>query len=68
MRTGLLGDLALRTDALRAEGLYKHERVIASPQQAHITLADGSAVLNLCANNYLGLADDPALAARIRCH
>ena len=72
MRTGLLGDLALRTDALRAEGLYKHERVIASPQQAHITLADGSAVLNLCANNYLGLADDPALvdaaAAAVREH
>ena len=61
MRTGLLSDLAQRTEALRSEGLFKHERVIASPQQAHIRLADGSAVLNLCANNYLGLADDPAL-------
>jgi len=61
MRTGLLADLAQRTDGLRDEGLFKSERVIASPQTAHITLADGSEVLNLCANNYLGLADHPEL-------
>ncbi len=61
MRTALLADLAQRTDALRDEGLFKSERVIASPQTAHITLADGSQVLNLCANNYLGLADHPEL-------
>ena len=61
MRTGLLADLAARTTALEAEGLFKHERVIASPQSAHIVLADGSRVLNLCANNYLGLADHPGL-------
>ena len=61
MRTALLADLALRTEQLRADGLYKQERVIASPQSAHIRLADGSSVLNLCANNYLGLADHPAL-------
>jgi glycine C-acetyltransferase len=61
MRTALLGDLATRTAGLRDEGLFKAERVIASPQTAHITLADGSQVLNLCANNYLGLADHPHL-------
>jgi glycine C-acetyltransferase len=46
---------------LVTDGLFKAERVIASPQSAHIVLADGSVVLNLCANNYLGLADHPAL-------
>ena len=61
MRTALLADLANRTAGLRDEGLFKAERVIASPQTAHITLADGSQVLNLCANNYLGLADHPQL-------
>jgi glycine C-acetyltransferase len=63
MRTALLADLAQRTDGLRDDGLFKSERVIASPQTAHITLADGSQVLNLCANNYLGLADHPELVA-----
>jgi glycine C-acetyltransferase len=61
MRTGLLADLAQRTAGLRDDGLFKSERVIASPQTAHITLDDGSQVLNLCANNYLGLADHPEL-------
>jgi len=63
MRTALLTDLARRTEGLRDDGLFKSERVIASPQTAHITLADGSEVLNLCANNYLGLADHPELVA-----
>jgi len=61
MRTGLLADLAQRASGLVDNGLFKSERVIASPQSAHITLVDGSRVLNLCANNYLGLADHPAL-------
>jgi glycine C-acetyltransferase len=61
MRTGLLADLAQRASGLVGDGLFKSERVIASPQSAHIRLADGTAVLNLCANNYLGLADHPAL-------
>lgn len=43
---------------IRANGLYKGERVIASPQSAHIALTSGARVLNLCANNYLGLADN----------
>jgi glycine C-acetyltransferase len=61
MRTGLLADLQSRTAGLVDEGLFKSERVIASPQTAHIELADGTRVVNLCANNYLGLADHPAL-------
>jgi len=61
MRTGLLADLEQRTAQLVDDGLFKSERVITSPQTAHIELADGSRVVNLCANNYLGLADHPAL-------
>jgi len=46
---------------IRDSGLYKHERVIGSAQAAHIDLADGSRVLNMCANNYLGLANHPEI-------
>ena len=46
---------------IEAQGLFKHERVIASPQSSRIRLEDGREVLNFCANNYLGLADDPRL-------
>jgi len=42
-------------------GLYKKERVIAGPQQAKVSVANGTSVLNLCANNYLGLANHPAV-------
>jgi glycine C-acetyltransferase len=45
---------------LRARGLYKHERELASPQSAHV-ISGGQRVLNFCANNYLGLADHPSL-------
>jgi len=48
---------------LGPQGLFKDERVIASPQAGTVELADGRRVLNFCANNYLGLADDPALEA-----
>ncbi|MAC73245.1 MAG: glycine C-acetyltransferase, partial [Marinovum sp.] len=56
-------DIYNRLEGLKAEGLYKSERVITSPQRAEITLQDGQEVINLCANNYLGLADDPAVIA-----
>ena len=49
--------------AIKEAGLYKNERNIASPQSAEITLEDGSKALNFCANNYLGLADNPRLIA-----
>lgn len=48
-------------DTIKRDGLYKEEREIASPQSARILLADGSTVLNFCANNYLGLANSPDL-------
>src|SRR6478672_2121175 len=48
---------------IRSQGLYKAERIITSPQEAHIGIAGGRQVLNMCANNYLGLADHPALIA-----
>ncbi|MDQ6621266.1 MAG: glycine C-acetyltransferase [Pseudomonadota bacterium] len=48
---------------IRADGFYKTERVIASPQAPAISLADGTRVLNFCANDYLGLADDPRIVA-----
>ncbi len=63
MRNPLLDDLAARCEALIGQGLFKAERVLASTQSAHIRLADGSTVLNLCANNYLGLADHPDIVA-----
>ncbi|MCP9268203.1 glycine C-acetyltransferase [Xenorhabdus sp. XENO-1] len=47
----------------RAEGLFKHERFITSAQNADIAVADGSQVINFCANNYLGLANHPDLIA-----
>lgn len=53
--------LADEVNQLKENGLFKPERVIMSPQKAVIDLQDGSHVINLCANNYLGLADDPAL-------
>ena len=48
---------------IKEAGLYKNERIIASPQSGEITLQDGSKVLNFCANNYLGLANDARLIA-----
>ena len=61
MQTKLRGDLAGRCADLVEQGLFKTERVIAGPQSAHVELADGTKLLNLCANNYLGLADHPAM-------
>src|SRR5580658_6244327 len=51
---------------LRAKGLYKNERVITTPQSAHVRVGAGAPVLNLCANNYLGLASHPAILAAAR--
>jgi glycine C-acetyltransferase len=49
--------------SVEEQGLFKRERIIASPQDAVITLADGSEVLNFCANNYLGLSSHPDVLA-----
>lgn len=48
-------------DDVKTEGLYKSERVITSQQQAAVSISTGQEVLNFCANNYLGLANHPAL-------
>jgi glycine C-acetyltransferase len=50
-------------DEIRSAGLFKAERVILSPQGSSIRVGDGIGVINLCANNYLGLADDPRIVA-----
>jgi glycine C-acetyltransferase len=49
---------AAELESIRSQGLFKSERIITSPQTAEITLAGGREVLNFCANNYLGLADN----------
>src|SRR5438094_10352539 len=56
-------DLRTTLDEIRSAGLYKPERVLAGPQGAQVTVSGGQPVLNLCANNYLGLADDPRVVA-----
>ena len=69
MPTDFLQSLANQTEALKAEGLYKKERLITGPQQATIEVRTNSnnggtaEVLNLCANNYLGLANHPQIIA-----
>ncbi len=54
-----LSRLAATLEEIREAGLYKTERVITTPQSVEIAVQDGDEVLNFCANNYLGLADDP---------
>jgi glycine C-acetyltransferase len=61
MNDAYLSHLRDVVDGIRADGFYKTERVIASPQAPSLRLSDGKEVLNFCANNYLGLADDPRL-------
>jgi glycine C-acetyltransferase len=51
---------------IRGAGLYKNERVLATPQNAHIRVKAGAEVLNFCANNYLGLSDHPEIVAAAR--
>ncbi|MET0086922.1 MAG: glycine C-acetyltransferase [Sedimenticola sp.] len=58
--------LAAELEEIRAAGLWKSERVIASDQKNDITLADGSEVINMCANNYLGLANHPQVIEAAR--
>src|SRR5438477_4302628 len=55
--------LSQTLEKIKAQGLYKTERIITTPQDAHIGITGGKRVLNMCANNYLGLADHPALIA-----
>jgi glycine C-acetyltransferase len=61
MDASFLQFLNTEISGLHEAGLYKTERVITSPQSAAIAVQDGQEVINFCANNYLGLADHPAL-------
>jgi glycine C-acetyltransferase len=64
MPASFLESLAAETEGLKSQGLYKEERIIAGPQQADIDVRTSTGtehVLNLCANNYLGLANHPAI-------
>jgi glycine C-acetyltransferase len=61
--TSIRQDVNGELDEIRSAGLFKAERVIVSPQGPSIRVGDGKEVLNLCANNYLGLADDPRIVA-----
>lgn len=63
MTTRFLNTLTTQLDEVKKSGLFKQEREITSPQQANITIAGGKNVLNMCANNYLGLANNPDLIA-----
>jgi glycine C-acetyltransferase len=58
--------LRTQVEEIRAAGTYKNERVITTPQDARIRVADGQPVLNLCANNYLGLAEHPSVIQAAR--
>ena len=62
VRKHLIDELA----AIRGQGLYKDERILTSPQGSRVTVGEGRAVLNLCANNYLGLAGHPEVIAAAR--
>ena len=61
MDQAFLERLTAQCDGLREQGLYKPERVLGSPQQPVVRLADGRELINLCANNYLALANHPAV-------
>lgn len=58
--------LTTRLEEIRQAGLYKNERTLTSPQQTRVELKGGESVLNMCANNYLGLANHPAIVQAAR--
>ena len=66
MKSAFVSDLAARIESLKTDGLFKQEQVITSPQQGKITLETGTACINLCANNYLGLSNHPRLIEAAR--
>ena len=59
-------DLKKELEEIRSAGLYKSERVIETAQAARVQVGDGSPALNLCANNYLGLANHPEVVKAAR--
>ena len=63
---GMKKHLLAQLDEIRRAGLYKSERVLTSPQNAHVQVGPGKPVLNMCANNYLGLAQHPEIIRAAR--
>ncbi len=61
MRKDFYARLSSQLEELRKAGLYKSERVLSTPQQAEVKVNGGKPVINLCANNYLGLSNHPQL-------
>ena len=57
------GQISAQLEEIRRAGLYKNERIITTPQNARIRVRTGGEVLNMCANNYLGLSDHPEIVA-----
>lgn len=65
-REQLYERLAAESEGMKAAGTWKQERLLDSPQATEVTLADGRRVINMCANNYLGLADHPEVVDAAR--
>jgi glycine C-acetyltransferase len=61
MNSAFQTHLTAQLDAIRAAGTYKRERVLSTPQGTLVRANGGAAVLNMCANNYLGLAQHPKI-------
>src|SRR5258708_21077748 len=66
MLDGFQNGLEEQLQSIRTQGLFKTERLLSTPERAHIRTADGKEVLNFCANNYLGLADHPEVIEAAR--
>jgi glycine C-acetyltransferase len=63
MNAAFRDHIASQLESIRAAGTYKSERIICTPQSPHIRVTGNQSVINLCANNYLGLADHPRVVA-----
>lgn len=63
MSTDFISHIKSELSNIHSEGLFKTERIITTPQSRIVALEDGSKVINLCANNYLGLSNNPSLIA-----
>jgi 7-keto-8-aminopelargonate synthetase-like enzyme len=63
MLDSLRAELTTRIEEMRSTGVYKPQRVLSTPQGVHVRDDQERPILNLCANNYLGLADDPRVVS-----
>lgn len=64
--TDFIADIADKLEGLKNDGLFKAERIIATPQRGEVAIEGGAETINLCANNYLGLSDHPDLVMTAR--